>query len=380
MAARRRASSPFNPLGSLVFTAGTAALGVLLYASSELLTEPRPQRWVGTPPPLTEDGSEAPLDERIAAVTARLEEGILRLPAPEVRAQGSGRVRYDHRRYEITLAAEERDTLRAALELARAEDSTIVVGVAEIDGGQRGEVGVDGLLTHTVVVRWLAAATPVPPRVAVVIEAMGDDLLAARDLVRLPFPVAIAVLPDRTFSREVAESAHQRGQEVLLQLPLAGGAGGEAEDAMVLRPSDPPGRAVEVIDGGLAQVPYAIGVSGGGAGAPPAGLEAALERLRQRRLFFLATAPGREPVRVVAESAGVAYTGRTIVLDATVDEAAVRGQLQALLEAARGAGAAVGIGRPHRATISALQGFEELARREGVVIVALSALVAPAES
>ena len=380
MAAQRRASSPLNPLGSLLFTLGIVALGILIYASTQLLTEPTPERWIGVPPPLSEEGGEVPLEERIAAVTARLETGVLRLGSPEVREQGSGKVRYQHRHYELVLPREDPDFLRSSLEQARADDPIVVVGVEDVEGGQRGEVGIDGLLTHTVAVRWLAQATPVPPRVAVVIDGMGNDLLSARDLMRLPFPVAVAVVPFRPFSREVAESAHRRGRDVLLCLPVEALDDDGGREAEVLRASDPPNQVIQVVDRSFANVPHVIGVTfpmGARFVEDPVGMRLVLERLRQRGLFLLddGSAP-RGAARRVAESLGVPEITRGLWLDQTVDEAAVRGQLQALVAAAKSGRTAVGIGHPHGATVAALRGFDETARREGVEIVALSTLLA----
>lgn len=379
MAARRRGSSPFNPLGSLVFTAGVVGLATLLYATTQLLTEPQPQRWVGNAPPLVEEGGELSLPDRIAAVTKRLEKGPLHLPTPQVQAQGSGRMHYEHRRYEVTVPPEEKTVLRAALELARSEDAAVVARVDDVDGGQRGEIGVDGLLTHTILLRWQMQATPVLPRVALVIDDMGNNLLAARDLLALPYPVALAVMPSRPFSREVAESAHQRGREVLLHLPMEAQSGEENGEVELLRVSDNANQVVEIVDRSLAGVPYAVGVNnhmGSRFTEDPERMRLVLGRLRQRNLFFLdSLTTSHTAARAVAESLGVPYVARTVFLDDSVDPAAIQEQLDTLLAAAKKNGRAIGIGHPHPETLEVLHGFGESAKAVGVEIVPLSAMV-----
>jgi len=380
MAGRRRASSPFNPLGSLVFTAGIAALGVVLYAITQLLTEPMPQRWLGSPPPLAEDTVGVPLDERIASVTQRLEKGPLRLGSPLVQPQGSGRMRYQHRRYELTLPEKDDRALRAALELARNQDAAVVVGIETTDVGLRGEIGIDGLLTHTIDAAWPVAPTPPSPRVALVIDDMGNDLLAARDLNSLPYPVALAVIPFRPFSSEVAQSTHARGREVLLHLPMEAQSGEEHGEMELLRVADHANQVVQVVDRSLAAVPHVVGVNnhmGSRFTEDPDRMRLVLERLRQRNLFFLdsLTTP-RSAGRAVAQSLGVPYVARSVFLDDTVEPSAIAEQIQALLAAAKRDGSAIAIGHPYPETIAALRGFGEQAKAAGVEIVPLSQLVA----
>lgn len=380
MASRRRASSPFNPLGSLVFTLGIVGFAVILYATTRLLTEPMPQHWVGSAPPMaTEQAPELPFPDRVAGVTRRLGKAPLALPTPVVQAQGSGSVRYEHRQYEVTLPPEDTGTLRAVLELARGNDPTVVAGVEDVEGGQRGEIGVDGLLTHTVLVRWKVAPTPVPARAAIVIDDMGNNLLAMRDILALPFPVTVAVIPFRPYSREVAESAYQREHEVLLHLPMEAQNGEDNGEAEVLRVSDPPEQLTQIVDRSLAAVPHVVGVNnhmGSRFTENADRMRVVLERLRQRNLFYLdsVTTP-RSSARAAAEALGVPYVARKVFLDDDVDDAAIRRQLDELIATAKRDGQAVAIGHPHPETLSALGGFADLARQQGVEIVTVGALL-----
>lgn len=379
-ARRRRVSSPINPLGSLVFTAGIAAFALLLFVTTRLLTDPEPQRWIGDPPAVGDEAVDAaPFEERLEAVTRRLEKGPLRAPTPIIQSQGSGAVRYLHRLYEITLSQDEGDKLAAALEHARADDPTVVVGIQEVEGGRRGEIGVDGLLTHTLLIAWKAQPTPPPPRVAVVVDDMGNNLLVARDLVSLPYPVALAVIPFRPFSREVAQSAHQRGREVLLHLPMEARSGEESGEIQVLRVSDEPSRVITVLDQSLGAVPHAIGVNnhmGSRFTEDPDRMRLVLERLRQHNLFFLdSLTTSRSVARVAAVALGLPYAARAVFLDDDVDADLIRRRLQELLERARRDGAAIGIGHPHPETVAALREFGEMAEKAGVQIVPVSTLV-----
>ena len=55
---------------------------------------------------------------------------------------------------------------------------------------------------------------------AIVIDDMGYDRSLADAVIALPFPLTVSVLPHLPISSEVAEEAHSRGDEVLLQLPM----------------------------------------------------------------------------------------------------------------------------------------------------------------
>jgi len=62
--------------------------------------------------------------------------------------------------------------------------------------------------------------TPGRLRVAVIFDDAGYSLLTAREVLALPRPVTISVLPDLPFSTPIAEEAAQRGVQVILHLPV----------------------------------------------------------------------------------------------------------------------------------------------------------------
>jgi len=64
------------------------------------------------------------------------------------------------------------------------------------------------------------------PRLAIVIDDLGNDRAQADALFRVSYPLTLSVLPHLSSSTEIAEEAHRRGYEVLLHLPMAS-TGGE---------------------------------------------------------------------------------------------------------------------------------------------------------
>ncbi len=83
-------------------------------------------------------------------------------------------------------------------------------GIIRFDFGFRGN------LTHSIhVITTLAARkptsnTPSGPRLAIIIDDLGYDRASADDLLTLPFPLTVSVIPHLPLSGEVAEEAYRR--------------------------------------------------------------------------------------------------------------------------------------------------------------------------
>ena len=109
----------------------------------------------------------------------------------------------------------------------------------------------------------LAAQVSAEPtaRIAIIIDDLGYQLEAGRRAIQLPGPVGYAVLPGTSRGRQLAETAHRRGKEVLLHLPLqaVGQKGPEEPGSITLDMSREMFRST--FAAALASVPFAIGVN-----------------------------------------------------------------------------------------------------------------------
>ena len=69
-----------------------------------------------------------------------------------------------------------------------------------------------------------ALATPLAagqiPRIAIIIDDLGYELVAGERAIALPGPVACAILPGAPRARQLANAANERGKEVLLQFRI----------------------------------------------------------------------------------------------------------------------------------------------------------------
>ena len=216
------------------------------------------------------------------------------------------------------------------------------------------------------------------PRLAIVVDDLGNDRAQADALFRLSYTLTISVLPHEANSGEIAEEAHRRGYQVMLHLPMATKAGG-LEEAIELHPGMGSAEVEKTFAGMLDTVPYAAGVNNheGSLGtADQTLMDELMPLLRQRNLFFI---DSRTTVATVAEtaahSAGVATTRRNVFLDDEQSVPAIRKQFELAIRDAREKGSALAIGHPHLETLEVLNEMLPEAERHGVRLVFASDLV-----
>jgi polysaccharide deacetylase 2 family uncharacterized protein YibQ len=229
------------------------------------------------------------------------------------------------------------------------------------------------------------AAAPAPtgrtaPRVAIVIDDLGDSLETAKRVLALEPGVTVAVIPFRAASAAVAAAAVADGREVILHLPLEperhaemnGGSG-------FLRTSMEPDALERQLERDLRAVPYIIGVNGHMGSrftSDPQAMRTLLGALRERGLFFLDSKTSPESVAAeIAERLQVPFAERSVFLDHDAEPAAVARALAGAARIARQAGQAIAIGHPHPSTLAALATWLPEVARQGIEVVPLSALV-----
>lgn len=218
------------------------------------------------------------------------------------------------------------------------------------------------------------------PRVAIIIDDLGDNIDAARAVLALEPAVTIAVIPFRASSARIAAAAVERGREVILHLPLEPDRAAEMGDAPgFLHVGMSAGALEQQLEADLAAVPYIVGVNGhmGSRFTRDAvAMERLLVALRARGLFFLdsLTSPGSVAAATAAR-VGIPFAERSVFLDHDVSAAAVAralARVDALLHDGRDV---IAIGHPHPTTIAALRPWLVAAARRGVTVVPASALV-----
>jgi polysaccharide deacetylase 2 family uncharacterized protein YibQ len=301
---------------------------------------------------------EETLPQRIDALTEALQRSGIELPAAVEERKGSGALRWVHRHYDVPASAEQEAAAQESLASLRQVDPGVSVSSTPRFDGIDVQVGLDGLLTHTIRFRWRNQEQR--PRVALVIAPLGDDLGMARDCMSIDAPIAIAVQPFRPFSKEVAERGRMFDREVLLYIVVTQD---DSDSANGVELSTKLKEAME-------SVPNAIGVTGGdGAGQADAKLRGKIrEEATRLGLFYVraqaAKQEGTDPAIVTLNSEQLTEP--------------LTDQFAKLIAKARAVGAVVGVARPSREILSILPQQLSEWQADGVEVVPVSKLAAPA--
>ncbi len=236
---------------------------------------------------------------------------------------------------------------------------------------------------------WHAAARPEPvapeatdgrPRLAVVIDDLGDSMDSAHAVLALEPAVTVAVMPFRAASRAVAAHAVLRGREVILHLPLEPERGEEMGGASGFLRTRTAAAALErQLDADLGAVPYIVGVNGHMGSrftSDRTAMRDLLLALRARGLFYLDSRTSESSVaRETAAALGVPFVARTVFLDHDPSPDAVRRSLSEMAALVHRRHDVVAIGHPHPSTVAALAAWLPTAADQGIAVVPVSALV-----
>lgn len=220
------------------------------------------------------------------------------------------------------------------------------------------------------------------PRVAVIIDDMGQHEARGRRALALPGPLAYAFLPRAPHTRKLARHAHQQGKDVLLHQPMQA-TGRETAGPNGIGLTTTRQSLRRRLARNLAAVPHAVGVNnhqGSLITRHPGHMSWLMTALRQHGdLFFV---DSRTTARTVAErmasEAGVPAIERDVFLDHERDAQQIQAQFDRLLATARRKGEAVAIGHPNPQTLQVLEQRLQRLDQSDVQLVALSELVSEA--
>jgi polysaccharide deacetylase 2 family uncharacterized protein YibQ len=219
-----------------------------------------------------------------------------------------------------------------------------------------------------------------PARVAIVIDDVGYSLSGLREFLRLPYPLAFAVLPGLPHSQEAGRLIAEAGKELLVHLPMEpSGSTNPGPGAVLTSQSD---REIEgLLEESLGRLPGAVGMNnhmGSRATADRRVMEVVIRFLAARGLFFLdsrttAATVGPE----TAERLGVPLLERDVFLDNENSPAYIEQALRRGIRTAQARGSAVLIGHVQNVELAVeLERLLPSMERAGVALVAPSVLAA----
>ena len=247
-----------------------------------------------------------------------------------------------------------------------------------------------GVITHSVHIHF-AGSTDVSrnsapqttndhaPRLAIILDDLGNDSGAAQAVFAMPYPVTVSILPNHTHSAEIARQAQRRGDQVMLHLPMQSVAKEHAEKQELHRGMS---RAdvSRLVSEFLNEVPGVIGVNNhqGSASTSDRKLMAELMPvLKKHKLFYVDSRTSAATVAYdTAQRFGVPAAFRNVpFLDDVEDVSAVRKQIEVAIVGAAKKKDAIAIGHAHPATLEALKETLPQAKNHGVKLVFASELV-----
>ena len=227
-----------------------------------------------------------------------------------------------------------------------------------------------------------AAKPRTRPRVALVIDDLGNSLKPWPRLAALDIPLTVAILPHTPRGPALARRAHARGLEVMLHLPM------EPVGYPRLKPGPgallcamSPTEMSRVLARDLATVPFAAGVNnhmGSLFSRHARLLEPVLRQIKKRGLYYLDSFTAADSQGMAAaRRLGLPTGRRDVFLDHRATKDSIDQQMERLLKLARRRGRAIAIAHPHPVTFQALARWAPRLRRE-VELVRVSRILTPA--
>lgn len=200
-----------------------------------------------------------------------------------------------------------------------------------------------------------------------IIDDMGNSMPLGERALMLPGKVNFSFLPHTPNSRELAEDAHAKGQEVMLHLPMSN-LNGAPTGPGKLSPSMDKEQFMATLRDNLAAVPYARGVNnhmGSLLTQLHQPMEWLMEGLKLQRLYFIDSRTS--PLTVAerkADDKHVPVLRRDVFLDNSLDPANIEKQFERWIKLSQKRGFAVAIAHPHPETLTVLeQRLPELKQR-----------------
>ena len=213
------------------------------------------------------------------------------------------------------------------------------------------------------------------PKVAIVIDDMGESKEAAKELLDINARFTCAILPHETHTEWIAGECSRLGHEVIAHIPMEAktphklGKGGlytwmtEAE-------------ILDNINDDISAVPHVAGISnhmGSAFTEDSRAMRAVMPVLKKRGLFFLdSLTTSGSAGNNLAKTMGVKSLRRDVFLDDKDSPAYIRTQWENLLKIAGKRGFAIALGHPKENTIKFLK---EVLPKNQVEVVPLSELI-----
>lgn len=213
------------------------------------------------------------------------------------------------------------------------------------------------------------------PKVAIVIDDMGQNKKAAKELLDINVRFTCAILPHETHSEWIARECRRLGHEVIAHIPMEAKAAHRlGKGGLYTWMSEV--EITETINDDISAVPHASGISnhmGSAFTEDSRAMRAVMPVLKKRSLFFLDSLTTSGSVgNNIAKTAGIKSLRRDVFLDDEDSPAYIKKQWEKLLKTAGKKGSAIALGHPKENTIKFLR---EVLQKDELEVVPLYELI-----
>jgi len=231
---------------------------------------------------------------------------------------------------------------------------------------------------------WLHNAVPAPaikgrPMIAIILDDLGPSPARAAAAIALSGPLTLAFLPYAGALSEQTAAARAAGHELMIHVPMEpeGKNGDPGPRALMVDMKR--GEILERLRWDLDRFEHYVGINnhmGSRFTKNRDHMATVFRELKSRGLLFVDSRTTADTVgKKLAQEIGVPFAERQVFLDNSRSAANVKERLNELETLARKEGMAIGIGHPHKVTLTALQNWLPTLAEKGFVLVPVSAIV-----
>lgn len=220
--------------------------------------------------------------------------------------------------------------------------------------------------------------------VSIIIDDLGNSALHAEDVLGIPGPVTLAILPHTRYGASLAKQAFETGKEVMLHLPMQS-VEHHHHTAGTLTLHMTPTEFRQQLESNIESIPHIRGMNnhmGSLLTQHPGYMELLMDYLsKQPGLYFV---DSKTTLKTVASRFADRYRvpnrARDIFLDPDYRPDTIRHQFRRLIETARRSGYAIGIAHPHPRTIEFIRNNIGQLEQHGIELVPVSAIIEQQDS
>ncbi len=217
------------------------------------------------------------------------------------------------------------------------------------------------------------------PRVVIIIDDVGVDMVNFTELMNIPYPLNISVLPNQRFSKICAEIAEQKGHDVMLHQPMQPQNGRDnymGPDG--IRIDMKPARIKQILESNLKSLTHIKAVNnhmGSLATKHPEVMKPVMEILKKHRLIFVdSVTTGSSIAYNIAKENGVTALKRDLFIDAEPGYKYAKRQLLRIPKVLKKKKIGVVIAHSRLTTIKALNDILPKLEKRGIKFIHISGI------